>query len=84
MGNVTVVIKLVGSHHNASPFDAEQMSAEFVRKLEAAGHHIKHAGVTAGGREDDLLAEPSQLLPIREKEVITSSDVGDLRSIIGD
>lgn len=60
MGNVTIVVKLVGQHHNASPFDAEQMSAEFVRRLQAAGHNVMHAGVTVAGGEIDL-RDPTQL-----------------------
>lgn len=62
MGNVTITVKLVGAHHNASPFDAEQMAAEFVRKLEAAGHNVLHAGMTYGGEVD--LRDPTQLAPI--------------------
>lgn len=69
MGNCTITIKLVGQHHNASPFDAEQMAAEFVKKLEAAGHNVTHAGITHGGEVD--LRDASQLVPIRVYETVT-------------
>lgn len=54
MGNITVTIKLVGSHHNGLKTDAERMTVDFVDALKSAGHSVTHAGVTIGG-ETDLL-----------------------------
>lgn len=51
MGNWNISIRGVGPHHNAQPFDAEQLAAELVDKLKAAGHRVVSAEVTYGGVE---------------------------------
>jgi hypothetical protein len=52
MGNWHISIKGAGSHHNGSPNDAEQLAAEFVKKLQASGAHtVTSADVTIGGAQ---------------------------------
>lgn len=55
MGNWTITIHGVGSHHNPEvPTDANRMTAKFVDELKAAGHNVEGASFTHGGREDLL------------------------------
>jgi hypothetical protein len=55
MGNCTITIHLIGSHHNENnPNDANRMAAAFADELKRAGHNVEHASITHGGREDLL------------------------------
>lgn len=64
MGNWDISIKGTGCHHNGREDDAEQMAAEFVKKLQGAGHVVEHAAITHGGRVD--LTKPEQLPPLKK------------------
>lgn len=55
MGNVSMTIHAVGSHHNHdNPRDLNKMFARFVDELKAAGHNITHAHLHHGAAEDML------------------------------
>lgn len=62
MGNCTLTIKFVGTHHNGHPYDAEQMAARFVNELVERGHRVTHAGLTIGG-ETSVMPEHQKELP---------------------
>lgn len=51
MGNWNISIRGVGPHHNAKPFDAEQLAAKLVDELKSNGHRVVSAEVTYGGVE---------------------------------
>lgn len=63
MGAWEISIKGHGIHHNSRGDDAEQMAAEFAKKLKDAGHQVAEAKLTLTGQETDLLAEQ---LPIKK------------------
>lgn len=71
MGNFNLTIRGVGIHHNQRPDDVEQMAADFVDKLRAAGHTIVAATVTTGG-EIDVADRAAGLLPIADVDVIVN------------
>lgn len=53
MGNVAIVIHVVGSHHNGEPSDIDAMSKVFVMALKANGHSVTHASIAIlRGAED--------------------------------
>ena len=58
MGDWTITIHGTGCHHNANnyPADADKIAAACVAQLQTAGHKIKSAMFTHGGR-DDLLPD---------------------------
>lgn len=59
MGNWHIAIQGVGPHHNKfHAGDANQLMAEFVKKLKADGHTVEYATFTHGGRDD--LNEPEE------------------------
>lgn len=59
MGNVSMTIHAVGSHHNHdNPHDLNKMFARFVDELKAKGHSITHAHFHHGAAED-MLSEAS-------------------------
>lgn len=52
MGNWCITIQGIGCHHNKdSPKDANQMTKDFVKQLQQAGHAIESAVFTYGGRD---------------------------------
>lgn len=54
MGNFSIHIQGVGAHHNPgdNPQDADRMAAEFAERLKSAGHHVEHASITFGGKQE--------------------------------
>jgi hypothetical protein len=55
MGNVSMTIHAVGSHHNHdNPHDLNKMFARFVDDLKAKGHNVVKADLHHGGHEDML------------------------------
>lgn len=53
MGNWNITIEGVGPHHNGGKsFDADKMAIDFVSKLKAEGHTIRHASFTYGAATD--------------------------------
>lgn len=57
MGNWNMTIVGVGAHHNTeNPNDADKLFTEFVEKVAAAGHHLKHASFTHGAAENIIEA----------------------------
>lgn len=55
MGNCSMTIHAVGSHHNTGlDHDINKMFARFVDELKAKGHSITHAVLHHGGTEDML------------------------------
>lgn len=64
MGNWNITIEGVGAHHNVDyEKDANRMAAEFVKKLQEAGHTIARASFTHGSA--DALTEPEKYLEER-------------------
>ncbi len=65
MGNWTIEIKGVGSHHNGLDdaghpncmSDAERMAKEFVLALQENSHSLESATFTQTGAVDDLLKD---------------------------
>lgn len=52
MGNWNITIRGVGAHHNENyEKDANRLAAEFVQRLEAAGHIVHEASITYGAEE---------------------------------
>lgn len=55
MGNCSMTIHAVGSHHNTGlDHDINKMFARFVDELKAKGHSVTHAVLHHGGAEDML------------------------------
>lgn len=54
MGNVCIVIRSVGIHHNGLSGDAEQIAKRCVDELKANGHTVLSAHVESGGSLDLL------------------------------
>lgn len=53
MGDWAIVIQGTGVHHNRNyPTDANRMAAGFVEALREAGHTVKSATFTSGGRDE--------------------------------
>lgn len=75
MGNFTIRIQGVGTHHNQLPSDVEQMAAKFVDELRAKGHSITAADVHTGGVTG--LHPESQVMPLKPVEQQTSPAVDD-------
>jgi hypothetical protein len=51
MGDWAIVIQGTGAHHNKEfPKDADRMSQRFVDELVEAGHEVRLATFTSGGR----------------------------------
>ena len=60
MGMWHISIQGTGAHHNTDyPKDANKMASEFVEALKAAGHQIRSATFTHGGREDLETGKPT-------------------------
>lgn len=52
MGNWVITIEGTGSHHNAKPYDANEIGKTVVKTLKEAGHNVTHASINCGGRND--------------------------------
>lgn len=52
MGNIAIIIRAVGVHHNALAYDQEQLAARFVDEMKAAGHSVLSAHVEGAGSQD--------------------------------
>ena len=51
MGDWTIVVEGTGAHHNKDfPQDADRMAQKFVDALISAGHEVRLATFTSGGR----------------------------------
>lgn len=66
MGNCLVSVHATGAHHNGQPYDIDQLAAEFVDKLKAAGATVTAATFNAGG-ENDLMNTASRF-PLKSEK----------------
>lgn len=57
MGNIAIIIRTVGSHHNGLSTDVEQIGRRCVEELVASGHSVLSAHAEGGG-STDLLSGP--------------------------
>jgi hypothetical protein len=64
MGNCLISVHATGAHHNGLKSDLDQMAADFVQKLKAAGHNVTGATILTGGEYD--LQSAGQRFPIRD------------------
>lgn len=65
MGNCVVSVRVTGCHHNGIAQDIDQLAAEFVDKLKAAGNNVTAANLLVGGDYD--LLNTTARFPIKEK-----------------
>lgn len=54
MGNIALIIRAVGCHHNGEAFDIEQIGRRTVEELQAAGCTVLSAHAEGGGSTDLL------------------------------
>lgn len=64
MGQCIVTVHVTGFHHNGRADDIDQMAADFVEKLQAAGHTVTAAYAASGGEQD--LLDKSSRFPVKD------------------
>lgn len=63
MGNIAIIIRAVGVHHNGIAYDQEQLAKRFVDEMRSVGHTVLTAHVEGNGSVD-VAAPGAYLSPI--------------------
>ncbi len=61
MGNWSLNVRGVGCHHNGKAYDVEQLTADFVERLRAAGHTVDDAVITCGSEVQVINRGPASV-----------------------
>lgn len=71
MGNWTITIQGVGTHHNKNlAEDADRMAAKFVEDLKDKGHVVTAASITSG--REDVITDGAKYLA--DKDAIDAAE----------